>query len=327
MISVRHSDSAMGASRPGSGRFGRSPYNLIIMMIREPEFAGRFYADGESQCRAAVDECLRRAKAPAEVGDAAPQVDRLIGCVLPHAGWVYSGGVAARTLREFAERDHPQVFVIFGAIHVPGVGVPSIFERGAWETPLGLAQIDDRLADRLMGQSGLLRADPHAHDHEHSIEVEVPFIQQLLPDTLIVPIMVPVDSKAASLGKAVGRTCRSYGVRAAFACSTDLTHYGPSFGFIPRGAGPEGIQWAKAVNDRRMIDLMLSMQGDKAVEEAVTNRNACGGGAIAATLEACKALGAKTGTLLEHTTSDEIGRSFGQAADRDSVGYAGIVFA
>jgi len=297
-------------------------------MIREPVFAGRFYADGAAACEASVDECIRRAEAPAESQRGAIDRDRLIGCVLPHAGWVYSGGVAARVLRAFAGRKHPQVFVIFGAIHVPDVGAPSIFDRGAWETPLGLAGIDDRLSDRLMGQTGLLRADPHAHDHEHSIEVEIPFIQRLMPETLIVPIMVPPDGNAAALGRAVGRTCRSYGVRAAIACSTDLTHYGPGFAFTPKGVGAEGVLWAKEVNDRRIIELMLAMDGDKAVEESITQRNACGGGAIAATLEACKAMGAEEATLLEHTTSDEIGRSYlGQRGDRDSVGYAGLVFA
>ncbi|MCB9851611.1 MAG: AmmeMemoRadiSam system protein B [Phycisphaerales bacterium] len=297
------------------------------MMIREPAFAGRFYADGADACRVSIDQCLRRAESPAMSGGRSIDADRLIGCVLPHAGWVYSGGVAARVLREFAERTHPQVFVIFGAIHVPDVGVPSIFDRGAWETPLGLVGIDDRLSERLMGQTGLLRADPHAHDHEHSIEVEIPFIQQLMPETLIVPIMVPPDGNAAALGRAVGRTCRSYGVRAAIACSTDLTHYGPSFGFTSHGVGADGVRWARDVNDRRMIDLMLAMEGERAVEEAITNRNACGGGAIAATLEACKAMGAQRATLLEHTTSDEIGRALlGQRGDRDSVGYAGLVF-
>ncbi len=296
-------------------------------MIREPVFAGRFYADGEVECRAAIDACLRSAEDDVGKATAVTQRDRIVGCVLPHAGWMFSGAVAARTLREVAARQHPQVLVIFGAIHVPGVAVASIFERGAWETPLGLASIDDRLSERLMGQTGLLHSDPHAHDQEHSIEVEIPFVQHLLPDTLIVPIMVPADGQAASLGNAVGRACRSYGVRAAFACSTDLTHYGPSFGFTPQGVGEAGVHWAKEVNDRRMINLMLAMDGENAVEEAGRHRNACGSGAIAATLQACKALGADQATLLEHTTSCAVGKALGHRSDNDSVGYAGMILA
>lgn len=294
------------------------------MMIREPVAAGRFYAGQADQCLAGVKSCLERvANTPieTELDDA----DRIIGGIVPHAGWVYSGAVAGRVFNEIAARPHPQAIVIFGAIHVLHGPRASLFPSGAWETPLGLANIDDRLSERLHGQTGLLERDPHAHDDEHSIEVEIPFIQHLMPDTLVVPIMVPVTDKAAALGRAVGRTCHGYGVKAVFICSTDLTHYGPSFGFTPQGVGHDGLKWAKEVNDRRIIDLILAMRADDAVEEAVTNRNACGGGAIAATLSACEAYGAERATLLEHTTSYEIGRGFTNEAPREAVGYAGML--
>jgi AmmeMemoRadiSam system protein B len=292
------------------------------MMIREPAVAGRFYAKEPKQCLADVEACARQA---AQNEIVAPSADRIVGGVVPHAGWVYSGAIAARVFAEIAARQHPQAIVVFGAIHVLHGPRPTIFPSGAWQTPLGLAHIDDRLAGRLHGHTGLLEVDPHAHDGEHSIEVEVPFIQHMLPDSLVVPIMVPVNDKAAALGRSVGRTCRDYGVRAAFICSTDLTHYGPSFGFTPQGEGAEALRWSKEVNDRRMIDLMLEMRAEGAVEEAVKYRNACGGGAIAATLAACAAYGAKRTHLLEHTTSAEVGRSFSGETPRDAVGYAGIV--
>lgn len=292
-------------------------------MIREASFAGKFYAGRSDECRAEVESCLQRAAdTPVEADFSGP--DQIIGGVVPHAGWIYSGGVAARVFREIAARPHPQAIVVFGAIHVPHGPRATLFPSGAWETPLGLANIDNRLAERLHGQTGLMENDPHAHESEHSIEVEVPFIQHLLPDSLVVPIMVPVNDKAAALGCAVGRTCKTYGVRTAFICSTDLTHYGPRFGFTPHGVGADGLKWAKEVNDRRMIDLMVARRADDAVPEAIANRNACGGGAIAATLAACDAYGAKRATLLEHTTSYEVGRSFSAESPRDAVGYAGI---
>ena len=295
------------------------------MMIREPAVAGKFYADQPKQCLTDVEECARRAAAEEQAEADTSRADRIIGGVVPHAGWVYSGAVAARVFAAMAAGDHPQAIVVFGAIHVLHGPRPTVFPSGAWQTPLGLAHIDDRLAERLHGQTGLLDVDPHAHDGEHSIEVEVPFIQHLMPDALVVPIMVPVNDKAAALGRSVGRTCRDYGVRAAFICSTDLTHYGPSFNFTPRGVGAEALRWSKEVNDRRMIDLMLEMRAEGAVEEAVKYRNACGGGAIAATLAACEAYGAKRTHLLEHTTSAEVGRELSLASPRDAVGYAGIV--
>ena len=107
--------------------------------------------------------------------------------------------------------------------------------------------------------------------------------------------------------------------------STDLTHYGPSFDFTPQDVGPEALAWSMNTNDRRMIELMLALRADEAVREAVVNKNACGGGAIAATLAACQAYGAGRATLLEHTASHVVGRRFGAESARDTVGYAGIV--
>lgn len=294
------------------------------MMIREPAFAGRFYAAQPQRCRDELKGCLVRA-AETPVPPEAAAADRLIGGIVPHAGWVYSGSVAAKVFAEIARRPPPAAVIIFGAIHVLHGPRPSLFPSGAWETPLGLAAIESRLAERLMGQTGLLDADAHAHDNEHSIEVEVPFVQHLLPGVPIVPIMVPVNDKAAMLGSAVGRACRHYGVSAVFICSTDLTHYGPSFHFTPQGVGPESLEWSMKTNDRRMIDLMLALRADEAVREAVVNKNACGGGAIAATLAACQAYGAGRATLLEHTASHIVGRRFGAESARDTVGYAGIV--
>jgi AmmeMemoRadiSam system protein B len=244
---------------------------------------------------------------------------------MPHAGWLYSGEVAARALNAVAAMRKPDVAVIFGAIHVPHGPRATLFASGAWETPLGLAHVDDRLCTRLHGQTGLLEIDPHAHENEHSIEVEVPFLQHLLPDTRICPIMVPPTDTAATLGAAVGRACKSYGADVIFIASTDLTHYGPIYGFTPHGVGPAGLEWAKNVNDRRMIDAISALRDRDVVEEADRNKNACGAGAIAATIAASKAMGATTGILLEYTNSFEVASTFSPEPARDAVGYAGMV--
>lgn len=245
---------------------------------------------------------------------------------MPHAGWNCSGSVAAAVFREIGAKLRPDVVVIFGAIHVPNVKRASVFPSGAWESPLGMVEIEARLADRMCGQCGLLEASAHAHDREHSIEVEVPFMQHYLPGVPIVPIMVPADEKAADLGGVLGRVCRNFGIHACFLASTDLTHYGPSYRFTPKGVGAEGMAWAKEVNDRRMVQLMLAMIEREAVREAQSNMNACGGGAIAATIAACKAIGAQRAELIEHTTSEEVLTAAGYEPMQDSVGYAGIVF-
>jgi hypothetical protein len=294
------------------------------MMIREPIAAGRFYSASRERCLAELGECLQAAMQD----ESATQVDadRIIGGILPHAGWICSGAVAGRVVREIGDRHAPAVAIVFGAVHVPHVARAAVFPSGAWETPLGLSMVDDRLIHRICGHTGALENNPHAHDDEHSIEVEVPFVQHLLGGATIVPIMVPVTVDAVGLGGSVGRTCRDFGADCVFLASTDLTHYGPAYGFAPHGVGPDGIRWAREVNDRRMIELMLAMRERDAIKESVMNRNACGGGAIAATLAACKAYGASRAALLTQTTSHDVLTALGHAPGNDSVGYAGIVF-
>ncbi|MFH1420286.1 MAG: AmmeMemoRadiSam system protein B [Planctomycetota bacterium] len=294
------------------------------MMIREPAVAGMFYPRDPTECRSEVQACLklaadRRAAAPADCR-------RIVGGIVPHAGWMCSGAVAAGVFDQIAKGPHPTTVVLFGAVHAMHGPKAPLFPSGAWETPLGLARVDDRLAERLQGQTGLLEAAPHAHDREHSIEVQVPFIRHLLPDARIVPIMAPPTDKAALLGRAIGRACKSYGVAAVFIGSTDLTHYGPSYDFTPQGIGPAGLAWAKDVNDRRIIDLILAMRENEVVDEAAANSNACGAGAIAATLGACGAYGATRATLLEHTTSYEVLSRLHDEPARDAVGYASVLF-
>jgi AmmeMemoRadiSam system protein B len=234
--------------------------------------------------------------------------------------------VAAAVFLTMARRRQPGVVVLFGAVHVRHGSRAAMFSSGAWETPLGLVRVEERLAQRLLTQSGLIEADPHAHEEEHSLEVQVPFVQHLLPRTPIVPIMVLPNDKAAAVGASVGRTCQAYGVDAAFIGSTDLTHYGPAYGFTPQGVGPTGLAWAKDVNDRRMIELIVALREADAVGESLVNHNACGAGAIAATIAACKAAGAARATLLRHTTSHEVLSAIHDEPMRDAVGYAGIVF-
>ena len=302
------------------------------MMIREPYVAGMFYPAQPAECLARLQDCLHQAEQHAArrgagSGPAAGETRRPLGGIVPHAGWVFSGAVAAEVFLEVARQAKPgTVLVLFGAVHGPCGRRAAVFTSGAWETPMGLARVEGRLAERLLSQSGLLEADPHAHESEHSIEVQVPFVQHLLPQSAIVPIMVPPTDKAAAVGAAVGLTCRSYGVEAVFIGSTDLTHYGPSYGFAPTGVGPDGLQWAKEVNDRRMLDLILAMREREAVAEADANQNACGAGAIAATIAACKACGAAKAELLWHTTSQETAAAEG-GDPFDAVGYAGVVFA
>ena len=200
-----------------------------------------------------------------------------------------------------------------------------MFGSGRWETPVGSVAVDARLAERILSHTNLIVDDAYAHVDEHSLEVQMPFVAHLFPDTPVVPIMVPIVPTAPEIGEAVGRTLKTYNYDALVVGTTDLTHYGPRYGFTPHGVGRQGHDWAKE-NDRRFVELLCSMRAAELVPEAASHRNACNSGAAAATIAATRALGATDGVLLEHTTSSEVLGGEGAGDQDDSVGYAAVVF-
>jgi len=300
------------------------------MQIRKPAVAGQFYPEDRETCLAEIRECL-----PAQVpGEGLPEP--LVGGLVPHAGWTFSGALAALVFAAIKRRRGTVgTFVICGAAHGYFGSQPAVDGSDAWETPLGTTEIDAALRQVLL-DSGAVLADSSAHRHEHSIEVQVPFIQHLFPDARIVPILVPPSESALGLGKVLADACapagRVTGSKApgppSLVCigSTDLTHYGPRYGFTPMGIGSEALHWATEVNDRQFIDLALSLEPQRLLANALENGNACGPGAAAAVLAAARQLGAKKGILLAHTNSNEVMLREMGTSSRDSVGYAAIVF-
>ena len=290
------------------------------MRIREPVVAGQFYAADRSRCERDLQILLGEPVEPTSPSGSA------VGGIVPHAGWMCSGQVAADVFKRLAQCGAPDVVVLFGGTHRYRGRVAAMFGSGRWETPIGPAHVEDRLADRILGQTNLIVDDPFAHETEHSIEVQMPFIVKLFPNAKVVPIMVPSSSVSEEVGQAVGRTIKAYEYKGLVIGTTDLTHYGPSYQFEPKGQGEEALRWAKEENDTRFVDLVCRMQGSELVTEARANRNACSSGAAAATLGAVQVLGATCGSLLSHTTSSEVLSSKRGECMTDSVGYAGIVF-
>ncbi len=252
----------------------------------------------------------------------APGSSGLIAAVVPHAGWRYSGGVAARTLKTLADRSAPKSIVVFGAVHRAPLRNAAVYARGAWETPTGTLRIDSALADEILDRlGGLVVEDHESHAEEHSIEVQTPFLCEFFPGVPIVPLLVPPQQEAPELGRKLGEIIR--GRNAVVVGTTDLTHYGDVYGFAPAGFGDAAHRWMDE-NDRRILALAAAMEAEKIPEEARVHANACGAGALAATVACARELGAKQGTVVEHTNSYKVeGRS---EPFRMAVGYAGIVF-
>lgn len=290
------------------------------MKIRKPAVAGQFYGGTRDECIAEIEECL-----PAEpIRSELP--DPVVAAIVPHAGWMFSGSLAATAFKAVKQTcDDVDTFVIFGAAHRYFNGGAVVYDSGTWETPMGQVEIDTKLAAEIVAQGA--KANPDAHRGEHSIEVQVPFIQYLFPNAKIIPIIVPVSGFDHSFGTQVGELIHSKTERRIIClASTDLTHYGPRYGFCPEGTGPAALKWAREVNDMEFIDLALRMEADKLVEAAIEKGNACGPAAVATVVSAAKAMGRVHGVLLGHTTSNQVMLEKFNQPSQESVGYAAIVF-
>jgi hypothetical protein len=291
------------------------------MGARKPVVAGQFYGGSPKECLEEVQGCL----AARSVDEGLPE--RIIGGIVPHAGWVFSGDLAGLVFSAIKQANgEVDTFVIFGAAH-RYLGIKAVvYDKGSWETPLGQVDIDEEFAGKIINESRAIR-DPESHRGEHSIEVQVPFIQHIFGESKIVPIIVPSAEFDLELGSEIAAII-SKTTNKSIVCiaSTDLTHYGPRYGFVPAGAGAAGIQWAKDVNDKEFIDLAVKMEPRELLETAVEKGSACGPGAVAVLVEIAKELGRTKGLLLGHTHSSEVmERKFHQSSE-ESVGYAAIVY-
>lgn len=286
--------------------------------LREPAVAGHFYPADAERCARQVRQLLGQ-------GDGPPVAGYVVGGLVPHAGWMCSGQVAARTFQAIARSGHPETIVLFGAVHYPCGPRAAVYDRGGWRTPLGEVGIDEDLAAAILEGSEACSALPEAHRLEHSIEVQVPFVQEALPGVRIVPVMVPPTEVALRVGIEAAEAAQRIGRRVCFVASSDLTHYGPRYHFTPQGLGPAALAWAKQVNDRRLLERVEALDAAGVLAEAQEHLNACGAGAIAAAIEASRAMGADRAVLLEHTTSYEVLGPIG-GDDTHAVGYASAVF-
>jgi AmmeMemoRadiSam system protein B len=270
--------------------------------VRQPAVAGRFYPANAQHLRAEVETYTTvRADASAEFE---PKI-RALGCVVPHAGYMYSGHVAGAVFRRL---DLPRRAVILCPNHT-GVGEPlAIMSEGAWHTPLGDVPIDEAMANELKSRMSLLAEDQEAHRFEHALEVQLPFLQVLAPGFQFVPITVGTSNfeVLSALGVVIGSVAAEAGGPVLVIASSDMNHY-------------ESDDVTR-VKDRRAIDQILALN-PRGLYETVhqANISMCGYGPAVVMLTAAKKLGATQAELVRYATSGDV------SGDRDMVvGYAGI---
>ena len=282
------------------------------MKIREPFFAHQgWYPLKERDCRSAVEQYLKHAGA-----EQAP-----LGGVVPHAGWFFSGAVAGRTFAALAKQK-PQVIFVFGGHLRPHDGC-ILMTEGAFGTPLGPVPVAEELAQEAAEKFRCHVEYPDDFRPDNTIELQMPFIRHIWPEVPVVAMQVPPTSQAEQIGRWAARLCAEKKLSALAIGSTDLTHYGANYGFMPRGTGEQALRWSKEENDRPFLEKLLQFDCRGAIEHALTNHSACCPGAAAAAVAFCREAGAEAGRLLEHTTSAEV-----EGRERPTmwVGYASLVF-
>ncbi|MHC4197022.1 MAG: AmmeMemoRadiSam system protein B [Planctomycetota bacterium] len=291
------------------------------MLTRIPIAQG-FYPNVGGVCRVAAQRHLENGARICKQADVSK--DKIVAGIVPHAGWLYSGDTAGAVFSCVSQLSKPDTFILLGSAHVAGVHKPALMKEGIWKMPLGDVEIDsDLAADILESMPDIVVENSQWHLSEHSMEVEVPFIIYLYPEARIVPVIVPPTDHAVALGQGLADLLKDCSDRIVVLGSSDLTHYGQRYAFKEHGTGQQALRWVKEENDKRVIDLCLRMAAEEIVPETLRNKNACGGGALAATVSYARALGVTEGTLLQYITSYDVEP---EGEPSDFVGYAAMVF-
>ncbi|MFC1931248.1 AmmeMemoRadiSam system protein B [Chloroflexota bacterium] len=265
-------------------------------MIREPVVAGQFYPGSASKLRAMLEMLV----------DEKAEKREVIGLVSPHAGYPYSGPVAGAVISRIKFKD---TFIIIGPNHT-GKGKPlSIMTQGSWKTPLGEVKIDTELGKQILSGSSHLQEDDTAHQYEHSIEVQLPFLQYFQPDIRIVPITLAYSSAAVykETGRDIARAVKKLNREVVIIASSDMTHY--------------ESQESAQQKDTQAIDAILNLDENellKRVEEL--DISMCGYAPAVSLISAARELGANSAELVKYQTSGDTTGDYASV-----VGYAGII--
>jgi MEMO1 family protein len=278
-------------------------------MIRKPAVAGLFYELDPDSLREQIEWCFKHELGPGNIPVMGSKRD-IKGVITPHAGYVYSGPVAAHAYHEIAEDGFPDTFIILCPNHTGlGSGV-STMNSGSWETPLGLADIDGEFADLMIEHSGIIDSNPTAHQKEHSAEVQLPFLQYLNPDFQFVPVTMWMHDIETSkeIGNSIAKTASELGRDVVVIASTDFTHYQPQI--VAQNQDMQVIDAIKAMDENLMMNRVAEL-----------NVSMCGYGPVAATMIATKKMGATNCEMLKYATSGDT------TGDKSSVvAYASGVF-
>ncbi|MFQ5496277.1 MAG: MEMO1 family protein [Nitrosopumilus sp.] len=275
-------------------------------MIREPVVAGQFYPDNKKDLENMIKSCFEHKYGPGSQ-EIEPE-EKIFGIVCPHAGYVYSGPTACHSYKSISSLN-PELVIIIGPNHF-GVGENAAAAIDAkWQTPLGLVKIDSDAARDITKISNIIEIDNYSHSQDHSLEVQVPMLQSVFSNEFqVLPIILLAQDieTARDIGNAVAEIAKKK--NSIIVASSDFTHY-------------EENSFAH-LQDKALIEPILEMDVERFYQVLIEKRvTACGYGAIASTMIACKNLGATRGVLLSYATSGDVSGDIYSV-----VGYGAIKF-
>ena len=276
--------------------------------LRKPAVAGSFYASDSKSLKRQIEKCFFHKIGPGKIPSVNPKrQNNIIGLVSPHAGYMYSGPVAAHGFYEIALDGKPDTIIVLGPNH-RGFGEDiSIMAEGKWETPLGEIEIDTDIAEKIIKNSKIIRNDEKAHQYEHSIEVQLPFIQYIFGnDVKFVPICMTRQDINTDIDIAQSVCSSVAGKNILIVASSDFTHYEPQE--YAENVDKQAINTILEFNPKKLYDMIYRQ-----------NLTMCGPGPITVMLIACKTLGAKKAELVKYATSGDVSGMYDQV-----VGYASI---
>ncbi len=280
--------------------------------VRKAMFAGSWYPSSAAECEQEITGFL------AEGNDYISPDRELVGGIVPHAGWFYSGSIACNVISRLKSAIAPDVIVVFG-MHLHPNSQCYLMAEGAWETPFGEIPVEEKLAAELVEQFSFSLETPDRFNQDNTIELQLPFIKYFFEDSKIVALGVPPSRSSLDIGRSAIGLAKKMGLTAKVIGSTDLTHYGSNYGFTSKGRGKQAVDWVRSQNDRRVIDAMLALEPERVITEALASQNACCAGAAATAIEAARTLGANRADEIAYATS------YDKSPGDSFVGYVGIV--
>ncbi|MHC2995394.1 MAG: AmmeMemoRadiSam system protein B [Candidatus Atribacteria bacterium] len=282
---------------------------MAELNLRKPAVAGSFYAGDSKSLNIQIEKCFLHKIGPGKIPSAVLAGERkIVGLISPHAGYMYSGPIAAHGFYKIALDGKPDTIIILGPNH-RGFGADvSIMINGKWETPLGELEIDKDIAENILNNSKIIKVDNKAHQSEHSIEVQLPFIQYIFGKNVkIIPICMTRQDINTDIEIARSICSSVVNKNILIIASSDFTHYEPQ-------------EYAQNV-DKQAINAILEFNPNKLYDMIYQqNLTMCGPGPITVMLIACKTLGAKKAELLKYATSGDITNIYNQV-----VGYASLI--